>query len=261
MWSATGRSVRRDGRPGAAGKGWKPDAPPLTGVRAHATGRPPGAIASRVVDRSLPKFLAALPQPDALRRRLAGMAKLSVIASSVIDRYRARTIEDALVFSFDNGGSDTYHVIERDGLVFLRGFDHYSFMSPYEVDALWPGLLDGLPPVFEPFVFHADLEDEDYSLITIAAWWDGTTWIAPAPEPLDRKPEVTDWMFREMLEAESRASDFGPHQFSLPLSAETLAPLLSGERVSAEQVLAIRPDADVDAVLAELDAIDAMVRR
>jgi len=107
---------------------------------------------------------ARLPDIDILRRRCLAAATLDAILSPVWDgrcySFTADWGGDASAAEIRDGcGNHCFIVFTADG-VFIIGFDHESPMSPYRrADArhsgspeLWPGLVDGLPAVFTPFL-------------------------------------------------------------------------------------------------------------
>ena len=70
-----------------------------------------------------------------------------------------------------NGSGDAYSIVSLARGAYARGFDHESPMSPYVDDALWPGVLDDVPPVFRPFVEEPSFADESgVPLVTACLW-------------------------------------------------------------------------------------------
>jgi hypothetical protein len=71
-----------------------------------------------------------------------------------------------------NGSGDEHSIVFTDAGVFIRMFDHESDMTPYANDdhALWPGLLDGLPPEFRPYVTEPAFCDEGKLNATAVLW-------------------------------------------------------------------------------------------
>ena len=62
--------------------------------------------------------------------------------------------------SMRNGSGDEWSIVFSPDGVFVRGFDHESGMSPaVNGNRLWPGLIDGLPAVFEPFAAEPVFSD------------------------------------------------------------------------------------------------------
>lgn len=95
-----------------------------------------------------------LPDIVTLRRRCQALAMLDAILSPEWEsRYYSFTTSWAdgeQIASMRNGSGDEYSIVFTPAGVFIRGFDHESPMSPAANDEQpWPGLLDGLPDVFE----------------------------------------------------------------------------------------------------------------
>ncbi|MCO8269783.1 hypothetical protein M1L60_04150 [Actinoplanes sp. TRM 88003] len=71
-----------------------------------------------------------------------------------------------------NGSGDEYSIVFSEVGVFIRVFDHESEMTPYADNdhELWPGLLDGLPPQFLPYVSEPAFCNEGVLDATAALW-------------------------------------------------------------------------------------------
>jgi hypothetical protein len=76
------------------------------------------------------------------------LAVLEIIQGSDYAYYTYGAWGDDEAALMSNGSGDEYSIVFTDTGVFIRVFDHESQMTPYANDdhALWPRLLDGLPP-------------------------------------------------------------------------------------------------------------------
>ncbi|MFD4029493.1 hypothetical protein ACFWVP_02905 [Streptomyces sp. NPDC058637] len=189
---------------------------------------------------ALSDFATALPAPDQLRERLRALTVLEACFGFRWPRYSFTPSDDSGFehFRFENGGGDDYHVFFGRSLVFLRAFDHESPLSPYAQDAVWPGLLDGLPESLEPLIRLAD--DEDYPCVTLALWHDGTAWRHGDPQPDDGKEaELTNWMLGALLDGPADIASGLSHYYSRPVDTEAVEAVLRREpvdRALAERV-------------------------
>ncbi|MFD3437206.1 hypothetical protein ACFWU3_06850 [Streptomyces sp. NPDC058685] len=78
--------------------------------------------------------------------------------------------------SMRNGSGDEWSIVFSAAGVYVRGFAHESPMSPYGHDGRpWPGVVDDVPAVFEPFVAEAAFTDEDGVPVVTACLWRGAT--------------------------------------------------------------------------------------
>ncbi|GHF80410.1 hypothetical protein PV749_09485 [Streptomyces sp. ID03-2B] len=200
---------------------------------------------------ALSRFAGTLPVPEQLRERLRALTVLESCFDLKWPRYRF-TPDDGSGFEhfrFENGGGDRYHVFLGGSVAFLRAFDHTSQLSPYVHDAVWPGLLDGLPESLEPLT-RLQGDERKYPLLTLALWHDGTSWRHGTPRPREgREAELTTWMLGPLLTFTPAAvvehlSNF----YGRPVDAEAVGAMLRGEPVDRELVERIAPGADVERV-------------
>jgi hypothetical protein len=75
-------------------------------------------------------------------------------------------------FLVDTGSGDDCTVLFSDAGVYIRVFDHESWLSPYTTDdeEPWPGVLDSVPEVFRPYVEEPAFNDEHIRLVTACIW-------------------------------------------------------------------------------------------
>lgn len=101
----------------------------------------------------------ALPDIETLRDRCRAMAALElVISGEEDDGYFAYDPawgpgEEAALM--DNGSGDDYAIVFTPAGAFGHGFDHESPMSPWadtDNEDGWPGLTDGIPEAFGPYL-------------------------------------------------------------------------------------------------------------
>ena len=117
---------------------------------------------------------AVLPSIEVVRDRCKALAVLERILGGV-EPYYAYTPkwgngEAALM---NNGSGDEWTAVFTADGAFIRIFDHESAMTPYmnRDHALWPGLLDGLPPVFESQTEEPAFADERGKFLATAVLW------------------------------------------------------------------------------------------
>ncbi|MEV6964660.1 hypothetical protein AB0M47_06045 [Hamadaea sp. NPDC051192] len=126
----------------------------------------------RTVIRDL---LPRLPDIETLRQRCLALATLEAVASpewqSRYYSFDPRWADGEQMASMRNGSGDEYSIVFTGAGVFLRGFAHESNMSPAANDEeLWPGLLDGLPGVFQAQASEPAFSYEGHLEATFCAW-------------------------------------------------------------------------------------------
>ncbi|MEU0853238.1 hypothetical protein ABZ387_35695 [Streptomyces flaveolus] len=73
-----------------------------------------------------------------------------------------------------NGSGDEYSIVFSTAGAYVRGFDHEAPMSPYGNDGEpWPGVVDDVPEVFQPFVGEPAFTDEYGVPVVTACLWRG----------------------------------------------------------------------------------------
>ncbi|GAA2359493.1 hypothetical protein Cme02nite_36030 [Catellatospora methionotrophica] len=117
---------------------------------------------------------AQLPPIEQLRARGKALAVLERIidSSGAYYTYTRAWGEDEAVLMSNGSGDDWAVVFTADG-AFIWVFDHESPMSPYRDPdhGLWPGLLDGLPPVFTPQLNEPAFSDDAGQFAATAVLW------------------------------------------------------------------------------------------
>lgn len=121
-----------------------------------------------------------LPSIADLRALCRSLAMLDAILSP--DRegryysFNARWADGEEMASMRNGSGDEYSIVFSAVGVYVRGFCHESPMSPYGNDGEpWPGVIDEVPELFEPFVEEPAFTDEDEVPVVTACLWRGAT--------------------------------------------------------------------------------------
>lgn len=127
---------------------------------------------------------AKLPTIDVLRDRCKGLAVLELIVGGGEPYYAyTRAWGDDEAALMNNGSGDEWAVVFTDDGAFIRAFDHESAMTPYRSPdhELWPGLLDGIPAVFESQIEEPAFGDEEGQFVATAVLWrlsDDERWYA-----------------------------------------------------------------------------------
>ncbi len=103
---------------------------------------------------------AQLPSIGVLRQRCKALAVLDAIIGGDYYTYD-RAWGAAEAGAMRNGSGEEYDIVFTAGGAFIRGVYHESPMFEHTDGRLWPGLLDGLPEVFqsqvtEPAFGHPD---------------------------------------------------------------------------------------------------------
>ncbi|GAB2807658.1 hypothetical protein GCM10022221_01160 [Actinocorallia aurea] len=154
----------------------------------------------------------ALPEIGEVRRRSAVLAVLEGVLSERYPRHSfdAAWREGVALAWMENGAGDEYSIVFAPEGAFVRGFDHESEMSPYGNGsfALWPGLLDGLPPALAPWAADPWFVEDDVLCATLCVWRaaGSDAWSAGPVDP----PEGGDgagFLFRGLL-------DFSPESYA-----------------------------------------------
>ncbi|MER5598310.1 hypothetical protein [Streptomyces sp. NPDC002265] len=117
-----------------------------------------------------------LPAVGDLRDLCRSLAMLDAILSpdweSRYYSFDATWADGEEMASMRDGSGDEYSIVFSAAGAYVRGFCHESRMSPYGHDGEpWPGVIDGVPDVFKPFVEEAAFTDEDGVPVVTACLW------------------------------------------------------------------------------------------
>ncbi|MFD5874996.1 hypothetical protein [Streptomyces sp. NPDC060322] len=119
-----------------------------------------------------------LPTLAGLRDLCRSLAMLDAILSpeweSRYHSFDATWGEGQEMASMRNGSGDEYSIVFSAAGAYVRAFDHESPMSPYgrgDDDGIWPGVIDEVPEVFQPFVEEPAFAGEDGSPVATACLW------------------------------------------------------------------------------------------
>lgn len=206
----------------------------------------------------------ALPDVETLRDRCRAMAALElVISGNEDDGYFGYVPawgqgEDAALMDDGSGGEYTI-VFTADG-VFGRGFDHESRMSPWADGdgALWPGLVEGIPEVFRPFLTEPAFCSEDGVLHATTVFWrenGDTAWRAGAVEFPEGRADAdgADFLFEVLAAGTAEAyRDFAEDYYETDLPLEAVRHIWSLGPVTQEIVSALNPGLPLEAVASRL---------
>ncbi|MDT7842306.1 hypothetical protein [Streptomyces justiciae] len=158
---------------------------------------------------SVHALISRLPAISVLRDRSRALAVLdAVLSPDWEDRYfsyAARWSPTEEMASMRDGSGNEYAIVFSPAGAYARGFDHESPMSPYaqEDHEPWPGLFDGLPEAFRPYVTEPAFTDENGTpLATVCFWREtaDTAWRAGAVEAGGEDDGSAEWLFEVLLD-------------------------------------------------------------
>lgn len=121
------------------------------------------------------ELAASLPDLVTLRRRCRALAILEAIISPDWE-YRYYSFNscwstDVALGSMRNGSGEEYSIVFDQAGVFIRGFDHEAPMTPgHNDDDLWPGVIEGIPNAFLPYVNEPAFSYDGQLSATFCLW-------------------------------------------------------------------------------------------
>ncbi|GLZ80931.1 hypothetical protein Afil01_57380 [Actinorhabdospora filicis] len=163
---------------------------------------------------SVHDLIPLLPEPAELRRRALACAAAEAAASDdgayLTYHFTPEWGPGTAMMQLMNGSGDDLFIAFTGHGVFLWGFDHESEVSPWREHPreLWPGLLDGLPPVFGHLVDN--FADDGVLDATFAAWWtpESGEWRCGPVEFPGGENDGAMWLCK-VVAAEDPAAAFG----------------------------------------------------
>ncbi|MFZ3498600.1 hypothetical protein ACODT5_36140 [Streptomyces sp. 5.8] len=206
----------------------------------------------------------ALPDIETLRDRCRAMAALElVISGEEDDGYFAYDPawgpgEEAALM--DNGSGDDYAIVFTPAGVFGHGFDHESPMSPWadtDNEDGWPGLTDGIPEAFRPYLTEPAF-CVDGVLNATAVFWRGTgdaQWSAGKVEFPEGRSDAdgADYLFELLVAGTPEAyRDFAEDYYETDLPLEAVRHVWELRPLTQAVVDALNPGLPLAAVAPRL---------
>ncbi|GLU48558.1 hypothetical protein [Nocardiopsis ansamitocini] len=200
-----------------------------------------------------PEVAPLLPSVPVLRELCRAMAAVEFLVAPD-NSYRTHSFDRGWsepwdLAGMDNGGGDNYSIVLSAEAALIRCFDHESPMSPYVAvdEGLWPGLTDGLPPVFASLLKHPDFSPEGVFEATALLWreeGDGA-WRTATVEfpPEDRGDDGAAWLLGRLTAADP-ASAFTEHlsvQYGTAVDPAAVAHVFDGGALTTEVAAALNP--------------------
>jgi hypothetical protein len=207
---------------------------------------------------------ARLPDVTTVRQWSQALAALDAILSPEW-KYRyfsfaADWAPDAALASMRNGSGDDYSIVFSPQGAFARGFDHESEMSPYrESLAVWPGLLDDVPPELARYVDEPAFCDLGVARATVClwrlegdpAWWHGDI---AFPDD-DEDPDGADWLFAELDGRPETYRQYALEYFEREIDLAAIHHVYRLEPLTDAVVAALNPELTLTDIAADLHEI------
>ncbi len=207
-----------------------------------------------------------LPSIPVLRDRCRALAVLELIQGTGYEYYSYTAWDDDEAALMNNGSGDEYTIVFGEAGVFILLFDHESAMSPYAADddmALWPGLLDGLPPEFAGHITEPAFCDGDDLIATAVLWRRATDdrWHAgagitfpPSRGPYDISPDGTDRLGILCADIVDDYVDFAGDYYGTAIDRDAVAHIAALRPLTDDVVRTLNPKSSLATVHTEVAA-------
>ncbi|MER5306813.1 hypothetical protein ABT034_03290 [Streptomyces sp. NPDC002773] len=192
----------------------------------------------------------ALPGIEELRDHCRGLAMVeAIVCPEWGDRYYSFAKEVALM---RDGQGDEYTIVFSPAGALVHGFAHEAPMSPWarmDVPEVWPGVLDGVPEVFRPYV--PEEEQGESPAVTACLWRETTdpvwrTGTIDFPAEGDGEPDGSDTLFELLLDRSAEAyAEWATDYYETSLDLEAVRHVLALRPLTPEIVAALNPDVEL----------------
>jgi hypothetical protein len=196
---------------------------------------------------------AALPEPARLNRLTKALAMLDAVIQPDWEyryySYNSKWADGEEMASMRNGQGDEWFCVFCPAGVFIKGFDHESKMSPWnqETPSVWPGVLDGVPSMFESQLKEPafSMNDTTFCIWSTAErkqWQTGNIAFPDGPDPdgsgwmleiLDDNPLTYKKWAEEYYEREIDLPSVERIYQTIPLTTEVVRQLNPGIQLSS----------------------------
>ncbi|GLW75202.1 hypothetical protein Kpho02_74990 [Kitasatospora phosalacinea] len=194
-----------------------------------------------------------LPPIADLRQLCRALAMLDAILSPDREgRYHsfdAGWADGEEMASMRNGLGDEYSIVFSAAGACVRGFDREAPMSPYNNDGEpWPGVIDEVPEVFEPFVAEPAFTDEDDVPVVTACLWREVTddrWRHGAIDfPTGRyDPDGAAGLFELLVDPSPEAFQrFAEEYYEVPVDLEAVRAVYALQPLSQQLVSSLNAE-------------------
>ncbi len=217
-----------------------------------------GGMSVREVTRLLPAI-------DVVRDRCRALAVLDAVMSRDWEAryysFSAGWSATEEVASMSDGSGDEYSIVFSAAGAYARGFDHESEMSPYRQDPPepWPGLFDGLPEVFRPYVTEPAFTDENGTPVATVCFWreqGDEEWRSGAPEPGAEDYGSAEWLFDVLTDGRPEAyKEFAQEYYEVDVDLDAVRHVYALRPLTQAVVSALNPDVALGGLDEELAQI------
>jgi hypothetical protein len=207
--------------------------------------------------------LLRLPDITGLRRRAQSLAALDAIMSPDW-RYRYYSFNskwdaNEMMASRKNGSGDELYVLFTRFGAILKGFDHESLMSPWARDdrSLWPLIFDGVPAVFEQFLQEPSFDISDTTFCVWRQNGDSSWQLSNIEYPdADESADGSEEQLSLFVGGPELYLEFAKEYFEKRIPLEIVSQIYKHEPITELAVRQLNPEADPQAVYAELLEIE-----
>lgn len=210
---------------------------------------------------SAPDVARLLPEPDRLREHCLALAVLEAILCPE-EYFRYHAFDAAWgpgeqLASMRNGSGDEHSVVFTPAGVYLRGFDHESYLSPYAEGRVWPGVVDSVPAELRHCVTEPAFCDDGVPTLTAAIWrLAGDT--AYRTGEIDFPPGLpdadgADWLFRSLTDTAPEAyAEFASDYYGTEVDLDAVRHVFALRPLTEEVVRTLNPELTLDELAEDL---------
>ncbi|WP_148085877.1 hypothetical protein [Actinocorallia herbida] len=191
-----------------------------------------------------------LPGISEVRRRSVVLAVLEGVTGGDHPRYSfdAGWREGAALASMADGSGNEYSIVFADEGALVIGFDHESEMNPYGngSQALWPGLLLGLPPELVRWAEDPRFVEDGVLCATLCLWrTPGSTAWGAGPISYPEDGDGAGWLFRGLLGCSPELyASWATNVHGAPPDVEAVRAVFDGHPLTPALALRMNPAYD-----------------
>jgi hypothetical protein len=211
--------------------------------------------------------LSALPTIEILKKLTQSLAMLDAIVMREWDyryySFNSKWADGEQMASMRNGQGDAWFCGFGPPGAFLKGFDHESVMSPWNLETpkVWPSVLDSVPETFKAFATEPAFSMEDTTFCVWRGVRDSKWNTGKISYPEGDDPDGSAGMLSILDGNPDTYKEWAEEYYESPINLSVVEQIYAHLPLTKELVLELNAETDLKGVFSDAIEIDYPVAR